>query len=306
MRYVKQQITEFLTTNAAYNYAEWVPTTTYTFESGVPTAASIARKGLFNYRSLVSSNLDFDPDEYLDTKWVKWAIANPQAMLDMRSLSKTVLDSGDLTVTFALTTETDSIVVGNYEARNIKVEILDELDVVLWTYESESSVNNGVVDWWTYLYATYGYEVDRALLVDIPMNLGTKARVTFLGEVGERTACGYLIAGQAIDMGETLYGVKFGFNSFAVKEFDAFGSLTIVKRNVQDLVDFETSIPTNELMSLKRKLKEIYNDVVVFVLDPTEGSKFENMITLGIVENADVLVSTPVLSSMTWSILEVI
>ena len=107
-------------------------------------------------------------------------------------------------------------------------------------------------------------------------------------------------------MGCTLYGVNFNFNSYAVKDFDDFGSLTIIKRGVQDVVDFQAVIPSDELQTLRREIKKIYNDIVMFILDEKEASMYENLLTLGTIQNASVLLDNDDKTTISYSIIEAI
>jgi hypothetical protein len=307
VQYVTQQISDFLVTNLTQEFPDWSSTTTYIFEPGSPTSASIVFYNNYFYRSLVGTNINFNPEEYLNIKWVKWEVSNTYAMIDLHSGTKSYKDAGNIDVTFSLVKGIDTIGIGYYEAETITVQILDSTDAILWEYTTESSVNSNVADWWTYIYTDYNYEVDRATIIKLPETLGTKVRVVFnKSSEATRTACGFLIAGEAISMGETLYGVKLSFNSFAVKEFDDFGTLTIVKRGIQDLIDFETSIDATEFATTRRKIKSIYNDIVLFILDESTDSQYENLLTLGVIESASEILSNNKVSTVSWSVFEAI
>jgi len=168
------------------------------------------------------------------------------------------------------------------------------------------SVNEDVIDYYSYMYSEYSAEVDRGIKLDI-QPIGEYIRVTFVKQPDtNRASCGYLIGGQPVDMGETLSTVNFNFNSFALKETDSFGTLNIIKRNVQDLVDFETKIPQTQTVSIKREVKKIYNDIILFIVDPSDNSIHENLLTLGVIENAQVVLTSNSKSILTWSIYEAI
>ena len=306
MKFLKQQIETFLTTNITESVPEYNPATNYTFEDGVPTNASLARVGSYIYRSLISGNLGNHPETNLNTKWVKWAASNAYSMLDMKSGTKTSL-SGDIITTFAWTRDINTLVIGNYAASYIKVELLTAADVVTWTYETPLAINDNVFDYWDYIYEDYNFQVDRATMILLPPDiLATKCRVTIYQHSTDLTECGFMVAGDGVSMGCTLMDVSFNFNSFATKEFDAFGTAKIVKRAIQDISDFETLIDSFEIPTMKRKIKEIYDDVVVFIVDDSEVSKYENMITLGTVQDASVIHSNPSKSTITWSVVEVV
>jgi len=302
MQILKQKITGFTASNITETIAEYNKATTYAQGAEV-------RIGAYIYKSIVNGNLGNDPIETLNILWIKWGVSNRFAMLDLAANTKSVVVGGALVVEFQQN-RMDTIVIGNYEATTVKVEILDGATVE-WSYETTFSLNEGVVDWYTWTYLPYSYEVNRALMVKLGfIDSATTVRVTFNYDstVSDRTACGYLVGGNAIEMGKTLYGVGFKFNSFTSKEFDTFGTLNMVKRGVQDLVDFNTIIKLNEkaLMTTKRDIKEHYDTVVAFIVDEMQESKYENMITLGIIQDASVVLNNSEIIDLAWSVQEVI
>jgi len=304
MQYVSQQITGFTSTNLTDTYNDYSPVTTYTFESGTPTNASIARYGTYYYRSLVNGNVGNTPTEHENIKWLKWEVSNKYAILDLSAQSKSRY-TGDMVVEF-LQNRMTTLGIGNYEANTVTIEIKDILETVIWSYTTTSALNEFITDYYSYMYEDYGYEVDRAFKVNLPI-IGHKVKVTFNKSTeATTTACGFLVGGTPVSIGKTLYGVNFQFTSYAVKEFDDFGTLTITKRAVQDLVDFETVINSNELISMKKEVKKIYNDIVMFIVDENDDSPYENLITLGTIQEMSTVLENPVVTIMSFSIVEAI
>ena len=308
MQYLAQQITEFVDTNLTDIYPEWSGATTYSLEldDNALTSASMARYGTYYYRSLINSNLNFNPNTYEDKKWVKYLISNKFAMLDLSAQSKSVIDSGDLYVVFEQGL-IDTIGIGNYEAEEVKVEILDsDMLTVLWSDTTSSTRSIGVTSWYTYLNAPLISTVDRTIKITLPQK-GSYVKVTLKQSPDtNRAACGYLVGGNSISMGTSLMGVSFSYTSYAVKEINAFGSLKITKRAVQDLVDFETVIPSGDLADFRREVKKVYNDIVLFVIDENDDSRYENIMTLGVIQDAGIVLENEVESIMTFSIMEAV
>lgn len=267
-------------------------------------AGQYAVFGSYIYKS-VSLNVNMSPETNTGIFWVKWQVSNKTAMLDVSANSKSYYNGGNLTVEFLKGTIT-AVAVGNYEAETVLFEVLDELNVVVFTHETENALNENVFDYWDYVYEDYGYEVDRAYKVNL-VETGHKVRVTFKKSADStRTACGFLSGGVPYSMGTTLNRVSFGFNSYAVRDTDAFGTLTITKRAVQDTLDFETLIPNGEVPVMRRKIKNIYNDIIVFIVDESESSTYENIIVLGAVQNAGIVITEFDKTTMTWGIIEAI
>ena len=156
MQFVKQEITEYVDTNLTEEFNEWSPTTTYNVEENNNlTNASVVRYGTYYYRSVTSSNLNFNPEEYENIKWVKYKVSNKFAMLDMSANSKSVVENGDMFVIFPQN-YMEVLGFGNYEANTILVELLaEDMVTVVWSKETISLVNLNVYDYWDYIYEPY-------------------------------------------------------------------------------------------------------------------------------------------------------
>lgn len=308
MQYVKQEITTFTSTNLTDIYADWNPATTYILETDNEnlTNASVVRYGAYYYRSVTNGNLNFNPSQYENIKWVKLGISNKFGLIDLSSQSKSIVEGGNLTVTFPQN-KIRTLGLGNYEADTIMIEVLgSDGTTVLWTYSTDSSINDNVTDYYTYIYEDYNYTVDRAIKLDIGVD-GSFIRVTLNKSIeATRTACGFLVGGVAINMGNTLMGIKFNFNSFAEKNLDELGTLTITKRAVQDLIDFETTVEAGRLSDIRREIKKVYNDIVMFILDENDVGNYENLLTLGVIQDSSVLLENHVEAIVSFSIMEAI
>ena len=302
MQVLQQKITDFTYSNLTETIALWNSTTTYAVGDEV-------RVGSFIYESVTASNVGNNPTETDGIRWLKSGVSNKYAMLDLRANTKATTVGGDTVVEFTQN-YIDTLAIGNYEANYILVEILDELNVVQWSYQTPDSINSTVIDWWTWTYEPYQYEVNRGIMIRLPLVAQfNKVRVTFKYFSGiNRTACGYLVGGNALSMGCTEYGINFSFNSFATKEFDNEGNIRVEKRTVQDLVDFNTVVKLGEksIPQIKREIKHFYDDIVVFIVDEQEDSDYENLLTLGTVQDASIVLNNKYLYNIAWSVLEVV
>ena len=305
MQYIKQELTEFTSTNLTDSYPDWSPTTTYTVEpDNALTSASVVRYGSYYYRSVTSANLNFNPSTYSDIKWVKHSVSNKYAMLDMSSNSKSVFEGGDLTVTF-LQNQSSVLGIGNYEANYITIEVLaSDGTTILWTYNTLSNVNANVYDYYDYIYEPYNLDQDFTTKINLPIQ-GRYVRLTFHKLlVTNRAACGYLIVGNPMYMGMSLMQPKFSYNSLTTKDISTFGNLDIKKSFVQDIVDFETVIASTYLSRMRRELKKIYDEIVLFIIDERDVSEYENLMTLGVIQDASVVLENNVESVISFSVIE--
>ena len=308
MQYVKQELTEYVSTNLTDIYNDWSPTTTYILEVDDEnlTNASIVRYGAYYYRSVTNNNLNFNPVEYENIKWVKYAVSNKFAMLDMSANSKSIVEGGNLTVTF-LQNQASIIGIGNYEADYILIEILAPDGVtVLWSYQTPSTINANVYDYYDYIYEPYLLNQDFTTKISLPI-LGRYIRLTFTTvPLTGNSACGYLIVGNPVDMGMSLMGVKFGYNSLTTKEISEFGNLIVDKSFIQDIVDFETVVNSKYLPMMRKELKKVYDEIVLFIIDERDNSPYENLMTLGVIQDASVMLENNIETVMSFSIIEAI
>jgi phosphoribosylamine--glycine ligase len=92
--------------------------------------------------------------------------------------------------------------------------------------------------------------------------------------------------------------------------FDACIDGTLEKTEIKwiptDLVDFETVISSSYLPRMRRELKKIYDEIVLFIVDERDISPYENLMTLGVIQDASVLLENNVESMMTFSVLEAV
>lgn len=307
MYYVKQQVTGFTASNITEAYPVYNPATTYTFEASSPTSASVARFGSWYYRSLVNNNLGNNPETTENIKWIKYGPANSHAMLDLSAQSRTTKTAGNLSVTFTLPSGADALGLGLYEADTVLIELLDASNNVVWTYTTLSTYSENIYDWYTWTFAPKIHETDRSFAIRIPIYIADKCRVTFNAyTVGGNTSCGFLLCGSAEEMGTTLSGVNIGFNSYSVRNVDDFGGISITKRAAQDLIDFETILDRAIMMRKKRAIKADYNEIMMFVVDDTDQSVFENLVTLGLIQEATPIADEFDKVVFTWSIIEAI
>ena len=361
MKFVKQEITGWISSNIGQDYLDYNPATSYIFEDiGLASNNSVCTYKGYYWRSLSDDNIGNNPEGTEGVYWNKWKVANINAMLDQKSLSKTettytsadadYLSSdtatniatnslvwdvntnkmfkalaandlpetdftnsslwenvSDIIVTFKRKGLMNAIGLGYLESSKVVIEHLDADGRVMNDDIKIMNINNynlGVYDVYTYGYAPYNMQLNRALYFPI-IPIGTAIRVTIERNPATHSAkCGFLICGNTVDMGKTLDKVNFKFNSYSSSNTDQFGNLNIIRRNVQDLVDFETIVDKSFTMKSRRQIKENYDNIVMFVVDENENSKFENMITLGKIDTASVIGEVLSKNVISWSIFE--
>lgn len=294
MRFVKQAITSYTSATVTPEYLDWNPATTYNIGDNV-------LYGNYIWKNSYTSNLNNIPSDE-SPYWVKFGTSNYYSLIDTQSKSKTTVIGNDLIVKFPAN-YIDTIAIGYFTAQTVRIENLDASNNVLLTQEYHQSINEDVFDYYDYIYAPYSDSTDKAKYFNI-IKAGTQIRVSFLKGIYAGVSVGFLVGGTAVNMGKTIENVKLGWNSFSLRTTDAFGIMSITKRADQDLIDFETSIDTVNLMSLRKKAKQDKDEIIAFIIDDTESSIFENIVTLGVMQEMQPVATNFDKTTLTWSILE--
>jgi hypothetical protein len=293
MRFVKQAITSYTSPNITPEFADWNPSTTYAVGDKV-------LYGNYIWINSKTANINNQPS-FESVVWSKYGTSNYYSLIDTQAKTFTTVND-DLIVTFPLDF-IDTLAIGYYTAEVLKIENLDALGNVLRTQEVIQSVNEEVFDYFDYIYEPYSTSTDKAKWFKI-VRAGTQIRVSFLKGIYSGVSVGFLVGGTAVDMGRTVEGVKLGWNSFSLRNIDDFGVMSITKRADQDLIDFETSIDTVNLMSFRRKAKQYKDEIVAFIVDDNESSVFENIVTMGVMQEMQPVATNNDKTILTWSILE--
>lgn len=304
MYYVKQQIESFIESNLPSLYPDWSAETTYIFEPESPTSESIVRVGAWYYRSLTNDNLDFHPIEYENTKWVKWQVANSHAMLDQRAQTVSTLAGGAISVTFPIGFRWDTIGVGFFNGENATIELLNDSDEVVWSYTTQGVYSSNVTNWYAWTFEPRVFEFGRSVAVKIERYLGaTKARVT-INQRGTDTdtSCGFLIGGESEYMGQTMVPLNFSYTSYTQRSRDSFGNTNIIRRPIEDGINFQTVIDKVTLMSKQRVIKQDLDALAMFVLDDTQAES--EIVVYGLMYNPTLLYDQFDRSVVNWQVEE--
>lgn len=162
------------------------------------------------------------------------------------------------------------------------------------------TVINPVLDTDTYTFPTYMCKINfwkyitcgfnttnRRVVYQNLKRLGTYIRVTF-SNGGNDTNCGYCIAGTAIDCGATLDKVSFPDRRI--------GSRTI------NVANFNTILDKNLIMDTAAEAKAVANIPMLFVIDPSAGSIFNNMAIIGTILKCDSVAENATKNQLSWEL----
>lgn len=281
MIYVRQEINEFTYSNIISTVPDYDPEADYLL-------GDLVRVGNYEYKSLFGdATLPNKGNNPLTTQGVNWFLygsSNQFACLDSYTETKTVWD-GDGICEF-LRGQKDTLGIGAFNATKITIEYRDSLDNVLEREEILFSNSVDVYDEWTYGYAAFTNNTTNTLYLPLKL-LGKKIRVIFQND-GQSTSCGFLTAGRAVYVGDTIEGVNFPDKRV--------GNRTV------PTADFSTIIDSNLLMMKINEAKKLINETMLFVIDESENSQHGNMVFLGTITKVDGAADNFEKNKISWQI----
>lgn len=289
---VIQSVTSFKSHNLQTPYSAWSVSTTYNFLDYV------THKN-YEYRSILDSNTGVDPSENTG-KWLMMQVSNVYAALDLQSGTRCVCDSTtvasgtdyDLTLQ-VYCTQGDNILIGAAEGSSIEIKEFNVSDVLQATTTKtiDETELSPALD--------YHYTVSDPDTTYVQI-------IVYEKTVGGYSALGWLIVGEGHYLGDIQYGVKPGFTDYSTYKKDYNGQLTTLKEDIRDTLSADLVYAAAQTMPIKRAIKSLKGQVVGFVGDTTVGSKYENLLILGTIEDFTPVVANPVKTFANITIMEVI
>lgn len=248
----------------------------------------MVRVGNYHYKSLYGTlttpNINKDPLVSLGTAWFKYEVSNIYACLDEFAETKTTWTASGI-AEFARGGK-EVLGIGSFTATEVKVEYLDISSVVLDTETYTFSSNGDVYDEWDYGYAGFTTSFSKVIYYPL-LRKGVTIRVTF-SRGGLSTDCGFMIAGKAVYMGDTLDKVNFPDKRI--------GTRTV------SVADFDTILPKKDIMRKIAEAKALINEPMMFIVDESTESVHQNIAILGKITQCSGSASGDELNSISWQI----
>jgi hypothetical protein len=282
---ITQEIDNFTYSNITETVSLWSPTTEYSF-------GQLARVGSYHYKSTFGDtslyNVGNEPLSTLNVNWYKYEPSNLYACLDTLEETTTVWSGTSAILEFERGTK-NKIALGNFNATLIKIEALDSLGAVMSDYTQEYTFSNNldVLDEWTYGYGGFNETFKNVAYYPIRL-VGEKVRITMTRGGAAGLFLGYLIAGKAESFGTTHGEVALPDNRI--------GSRSV------NTATFSTFVESYELTRTVQRGKQLIDVDMLFVVDPTDNSKFQNIVILGKITKCDAVASNFDLNEISWTI----
>ena len=302
MKYIIPQTITLTSTNAVIEtLAEWASGSTYNTGDEVKVAVDLKK---YKYAGLDGTNTSTAPS-LNETTWIE-APLNPYAMLD-GTMSNQTTNADTIDIVFDAT-NIDSISFFNLEATEVTISMIDKDTSASIFNETYSLIYDELADFGDYLFteqeltdkltgvvtqATLDLVIASMSEQDIldrftatpPIYYNSEVTIS-IKNIGSTAKCGYLVTGRQRDLGVTLYGGSTGIQSFSLKERNAWGEVTLVKRDSADTMDMPVILDNTTVDVVKNRLKKIDGVPCVFIGD--ESEQFLSLTIYGFFKDFDI------------------
>jgi len=279
MKIVENRLTEYLSINVPDDGTPWSSSSTYNYADEVKYENFI-----YKYAGEDGTNTENDPaavwsenkDAY--SEWVKIKPTNYYAALDGKSSTQTT-NANNIIMEFA-NESFDTISLLNVSASELRIELINTIDESV-LYEKDYDMQNTVqiVDERSYWYAPFDFKKE-IYEPNLYLVSSTKIKVT-LSSPGGTAAVGRIVAGQSIFIGDTLLPATIDQETYSRFDTDIFGNTDLHQRQSVKVQRYEVKAPVEKIPYLNNLRAKLTAKPILFIMDESENSKVNNLLTYG-------------------------
>lgn len=288
---------------AEADYATWSAATTYALGDRVIVLSSHKI-----YQSLQADNLNHDP--LLDTQndpdvlpvwWVEVSATNRWKLFDGLRGNQTV-DASPMNYVITPDVVTDSVALLNVDANNVNVTVTFGATEV---YNQDFMLVDRVTSSW-YEFFFKPFQATRNVFIDgLPPLIGAEISMTLTRDSGN-VAVGTFAVGNALYIGEAVYGAVSDVRSFSRNEPNEFGVSRIVRRTPKVLTK-QRVIADKALTTFLFELRETLESVpsIWSTIDDENSELFNAYIINGIADRFVINAENPVKTTLELELREI-
>lgn len=221
-------------------------------------------------------------------KWLELGPTNKWAMFDDKIGTISTLAS-PLTVVIK-PGPVGGLALLELSGRTAEISLKDQTGgVVVYsrTVDLDGTIVTSFFDWF---FAEFEQKTDLTL-TDLPSQFFNGELTVSVTSTADSVGCGVCLVGKVSSLGQTQMGATIGIISYSVKQTDAFGNLTIVKRQNSKRGSFRMIVDKSDLNRVYRTLAAA--DSVLCIYVATEAPGYEPLVLYGVWRDFNLDVSYP-------------
>lgn len=250
--------TNLISTNVPENdKPEWLIGTPYSIGSQVMVLETHKL-----YEALTENTGLYPPDNLTgdNPAWLDIGSTNAWKMFNQSYAARTE-NIGSIQVSFSLG-RTNSIGILNVEASSINVTMeIDGVEVYNHDVDMQLRV---VTNFYEYIYTPLELKTE-AVLTDLPTAGNTTLTVTLTGGPEQLVKCGLCIPGNAIKLGDSLWGLSGGTDNYSRKDVDIYGGFDVTTRNFSKTRTVDIFLPNERTGYIERLLQPYYTKAGLWI-----------------------------------------
>ncbi len=297
MKILENKVTDYTSTNLTENETTWTSDATFNYEDEI-------RDGHFIYKYAGENGTNTTDAPSIDCqkqvqKWVKIRPTNYYAMLDAQTQTQT--ENNDSIIVEFDYINFDSLSLIDLVAQEVVVTLTDDISSdIIYTKTVSLVDNSSIIDFTTYCFN----EMIRAgslYLDDITLYSNATLKVEIKQPNGI-AKCGRLVCGRSNFIGSTGYGANLDIESYSRISTDIFGNTTLIHSQSVNLDSYEVYVQTEAIPNIRRRIRELDAVPILFIMDESQDSKLENLLTYGYFENFSILIPNSKISTASITI----
>lgn len=222
------------------------------------------------FESAQSANEGNDPlEDAAGEWWIDLGPTNRWAMFDNVVQTQTT-QAEQIEVVRTIEGRIDTLGLQNVSAGSVQVVMTDDDDGVVYDETFSLVSSNGIIDAYTYCFEPIVRLSD--LTIEGLPPYGDPTLTVTLVEGDGVVACGLLLVGLARELGGTQWGASVGIRDYTVKQTDAFGGATVVRRAFSKRASFNLILQNQMVDAVQALLAEYRATPVLYVGDARYGS----------------------------------
>lgn len=242
------------------------------------------------YKSAQASNTNNDPTTDDGTWWTPQGATNRWKMFDDYVSSQTS-NSTSIEVDITPNELFNALALFNVEADTVQVVVDDPTAGEVYNQTITMIDPPPQAGWYSWFFDDITQK-STVVFLDLPAYKSATITVTISATTAK---CGAMVLGKQLQIGKAQWGVGSGITDYSIKETDEFGNFIITERSFSDRNEFNCSIPTGQVSSIKKTLTTYRSTPLVWI-----GSEdYEAMISYGFMKDFDINFSNSVYSDVT-------
>jgi len=299
MKILQNKIIDYSYANFTEIETLWNVNATYNYEDEARDGHYIyAYAGTNGTNTTASPSVDFLKLPQ-NRKWIKIRPSNYYAMLDGETQTQTEVNS---TIDIEIQVSNyDAIALLDLEATNVIISLVDNAtSTEVYTKTIDMLDTSSIVDFYSYAFNEIGKKPS-AYIDDIPLYTSATLKI-IINNIGSVAKCGRLVCGRTYYIGTTGYGANLNQESYSRKETDVFGNTTLAHSNSVNLDSYEVSVQTSSVPNIRRKFKELDAVAILFIMDESQNTILDNLLTFGYYQAFSILIPDSQISTASLQI----